>query len=431
VATDDAGAFGSSPELTLTVTGEPVAGDAKALTLADTPIDVDLRPLVAAYATPVDELAYATGQSINGVSSLLSDLLTARFVPAAGFSGSASFVYSVADRGIDPRLLLHYDMEQASVTPGGMIIDATGQGRDGTLDVVGNGTAGLTNAAPALIANQQSLRIQELGDLNGARIRRLVATNELDFSDHSWSYCGWFRRLSQTNEDFIFYIGNGDGYGSQEELQFYAASGSSALLLRHYVGANTTDIDLNAGSASLHEWHHAALTFERTSTASGVISLYLDGVLKATDDTFTFNLDQSVPIVFGGHQSTGFAVSRWFNGMLDEQTVFDTALSTDEIAALAVRSVAHFGGPSASNSIAVRVLAPEERPVISAPVMDAGGWVMTVDGPADLSYAVEASTNLVDWAPLVNAITPGPPFLWSDPDASLYPHRFYRIWLTP
>jgi len=431
VAVDETGAIGTSQPIAVTVTGEPMAWDAKALTLAATAVNIDLRPLVAAYATPVDELAYSVSQAVNGVSSILPDQFTARFMPAAGFSGSASFVYAVADRGVDPRLLLHYDMEQESVTPGGMINDATGQGRDGTLDVVGTGIALLTNAAPALLANRQALLMQESGDFNAARIQRLVAGSELDFSDHSWSFSGWFQRTSLANEDFIFYIGNGDGYGGQEELHLYGAPGSDLLILRHYVGEAATDIDLSAGSAPLDEWHHVALTFERTNTASGVISLYLDGVLKAIDDTFTLNLDQSVPIVFGGHQSAGFAVRRWFNGMLDELAVFNAALSADEVAVLAARSVAHFGGPSASGSIAVRVLATAERPVMSDPVVESGGWMMTVNGPTDLTYTFEASTNLIEWIPLDSALTPVPPFQWSDPDASLFPSRFYRIWLTP
>ena len=432
VATEEAGAAATSTPIVVTVTGAPLAWPGRALTLRNVPVEVDLQKWSSAYATRDDGLRYTAGLPTNGTVSLLADLHTARFVPASNVTGAASFVYTATDRAADPRLFLYYDMEQAGVSPGGAISDASGNGRDGTLDVVGSGGAELTGDTPPAIVSAKALLLREAANFNGARIRRQIGTNELNFSDQSWTFSGWFNRAAQTNEDFIFYLGNGDGFGSNEELHLFGASGSSALQLQHFIGQSATDIDLNAGEASLGVWHHVAITFARTNASAGVMSLYLDGQLKGSDASFALALDQSVPVIFGGHQNAGYAVTRWFNGLLDEVAVFNAALSAGDVAALATRSVAHFGGPSATNTVAVRVLAPEEAPALTSAGVSAGGaWALTVNGPSELTYTVEASTNLLEWTPLETTVPPALPFLWSDPEAPLLPRRFYRVRAEP
>ncbi len=431
VATEDAGAAATSAPVVVNVAGAPLAAAGQALTLKNAPVEVDLRPLASAYATDDDALHYTVRSPTNGAVTLRKERRTARFAPATNFIGSASFVYTVSDRALDPRLILYYDMEQASVANGGAVADASGNGRDGTLDVVGSGVAALTNSTPEPVVSSQALLLREQANNNGARIRRQVGTNELDFSNESWTFSGWFWRAAQTNEDFLFYIGNGDGFGSNEELHLFGASGSPSLQLQHFVGQSVADIDLSAGDASVGAWHHVAVTFARTNAAAGVMSLYLDGTLRAADNAFALNVDQTVPVIFGGHQNPGYAVTRWFNGIVDELAVFSGALSSNEVATLATRSVGHFGGASATNSVAVRVLAPEQAPALATPSLSGGGWSMTVSGPPDLRYTVEASTNLTSWMPLETYASPALPFLWSDPAALLFPRRFYRVRLDP
>jgi hypothetical protein len=415
----------------VTVTGQPVASAGRALTLKNAPVEVDLRPWVYAFETPPERLFYAVGQPASGAVTLLAERHMARFTPASNFTGSAAFDYVAGDVGIDARLLLYFDMEQEAVTLGGAVSDVSGNGRDGALEVVGTGNGALTNSTPQALAPGRALLLSERGDLNGACVRRLVGTNELHFSDQSWTFSGWFNRASQANDDFIFYLGNGDGFGSNEEFHLYGAVGSTMLSLKHFIGQNVTDIDLNASGVSLGAWHHVAVTFARTNTAAGVVSLYVDGALKGADGSFALRLDQTQPVVFGGHTASNNAVTRWFNGLLDDLAVFHGALTADEVSALAARSVAHFGGLSATNAVAVRVLATDAAPVMSASGWAGGAWAMTVNGPSDLSYTVEVSTNLATWLPLETRVSPALPFLWSDPDAAALPRRFYRVRLDP
>lgn len=44
-------------------------------------------------------------------------------------------------------------------------------------------------------------------------------------------------------------------------------------------------------------------------------------------------------------------------------------------------------------------------------------------------YAIEASTNLLDWTALFTANSPALPFGWLDADTNSYPQCFCRVWL--
>jgi hypothetical protein len=66
---------------------------------------------------------------------------------------------------------------------------------------------------------------------------------------------------------------------------------------------------------------------------------------------------------------------------------------------------------------------------LSSPALSSNGqFGFSVTGYSGLRYAVLASTNLVDWLPL---LTNASPFAFSDPDTLLFPKRFYRALYLP
>ena len=54
------------------------------------------------------------------------------------------------------------------------------------------------------------------------------------------------------------------------------------------------------------------------------------------------------------------------------------------------------------------------------------GVFMTLSGPSLHNYLVEASTNLVDWAPFAILANTNGAVRFNDPDAASYSKRFYR-----
>ena len=56
---------------------------------------------------------------------------------------------------------------------------------------------------------------------------------------------------------------------------------------------------------------------------------------------------------------------------------------------------------------------------------------MLITGDYGPDYAIEASTNLLDWATLFTTNSPALPFDWLDADTNSFPQRFYRVRLGP
>jgi autotransporter-associated beta strand protein len=85
---------------------------------------------------------------------------------------------------------------------------------------------------------------------------------------------------------------------------------------------------------------------------------------------------------------------------------------------------------SATQSFVVAVN-PLTQPTVSAPAYAVGQFTLSVDGQTGPDYEVLGSTNLTDWVSLVTNTSPTMPFLFTDPNASTYPTRFYRIVVGP
>jgi hypothetical protein len=94
-------------------------------------------------------------------------------------------------------------------------------------------------------------------------------------------------------------------------------------------------------------------------------------------------------------------------------------------------TVSDNGSPSlsATQSFNVTVTAPAQPTVSSS---FAGGLLsISVTGDNGPDYAVQASTNLVDWQTIFTTNSPAVPFNYTDPATASYPVRFYRIVAGP
>lgn len=328
-----------------TANDAPVAAGGNAYGDLAGAVDVDLRNYVTDDATPPEHLRFTVFDAANGTVVLLPDGHTARFTPSPGFTAAPAFRFTAADTGPDPRALLVYDFEPPDATAPTVVPDAAGFGRDGTLDVVGTGAATLNTDVPSAFGRDgRSLDLAENGGANAARLSRIVATSELNFNTSDWTVAGWFKRRDAANEDMVWHLNTGDGYGSNEEL-YLMAHNTSSLSLHHYPGP---DVSITSNGVLPNVWHHFAVTRRGTN-----MSLHLNGSLVGSDTTFTLALNPSYPLIFGGHADASAAYApRWLDGRLDDLAVYKAALDPAEIAALASGLTArHLGGLSATGTI--------------------------------------------------------------------------------
>ena len=225
---------------TKSINNRPTPASAAAVpATTGTPVEIDLAARVADSETPDNQLHFTVSNPSNGSVTLLPDGKTARFTPTA--SGPASFDFTTRDRGIHPRVIWHYDFESTATR------DASGHNRDATQTLVGTGTASLESDTSAALGSNstQSLRLTEATP-NAAKLSRLVTRSNLEMSNGSWTFATWFKRASRTTDDFLFYIGAGDGFsGNGDELQLRCGGNADTLRLEHYNAANAGDLTLD------------------------------------------------------------------------------------------------------------------------------------------------------------------------------------------
>jgi hyaluronate lyase len=383
VATDANGLSGRSLPVFVSVNRLPTALALAAATPNGVPVDVDLRSLVSDDHTSGTNLLFAVSPGSNGVVSLLADGHTARFTPAAGYRGPASFNYQVTDTGEDARLLLHYQLQ-------GNAADATPNGRAALVNVAGNGAFAYVNDAPAPVAPWlgQSLQLGENGTSGAVKLDRYVSPAEFNFQTSNWTAVGWCKRANTNNSDFMFHLGTGSGGTGVNDLQLRFDSGNNTVRFYNY-NATGNDASLST-SASAGVWHHFAVVHN-----GAALALYFDGVLIGTDSSTTITADPAGPVTFGGNGTVASFTDRWFNGQFADLAIFCGALNSVEINRLAKSvDVAHFGGGTAGNTVAVQVLSNLElwRAQYFGSVTNAGAGADTADADGD------GEANLLEFA---------------------------------
>lgn len=336
----------------------PVAANGNATLSGDNPVDIDLRAFVTDDTTPPEQMLFSVGSAVNGTVVLLADGYTARFTPNPGYTGVPSFQFTATDTAADPRMVLAYDFDLPAATDPSEVTDASGRGRNGLLETIGTGGASYIDAGtpggPVVASRQgsRSIELFENGGANAARISRVLSTAEINWNSSDWTVVGWFKRRDSTNEDMIWHVHAGDGFGSGEEL-YSMLNGASNFTTHHYPGPDVNIAIAGPGTPN-GAWHHFAVV-----RSGNQMLVFVDGALANSDSDFVLNINQTYPLVLGGHtDTTATYAPRWFDGQLDELAVFNAALSyapeNNEIARLAAGApVRHFGGQSSTATISL------------------------------------------------------------------------------
>ncbi|MGB8167108.1 MAG: LamG-like jellyroll fold domain-containing protein, partial [Chthoniobacteraceae bacterium] len=333
----------------------PVTINGVATSNGENAVDIDLRNYVTDDTTTPDQMLFSVSGAVNGTVTLLADGHTARFTPTPGYTGVPSFTFNVTDGGGDPNTVLAWDFDLPDSSTVNVVPDVSGNGRDGTIDFAGAGTYSFSTDRPGSLTEQggRSLDLVE-NTTAGARVQRVIAATELNWNTDDWTVAGWFKRRDTTNDDIVWHISDGDGFGSNDELYLNCPAGATTVRLQHFnaVGA-AFDVDIAQAGIAAGVWHHFAVVRNGAS-----LSLYINGALAGTDSAFTLALNPASPLVFGGHASATFAPQRWFDGGLDELLVSRAALNATQINSLAGGlSVRHFGGLSSTGTISLSAAA--------------------------------------------------------------------------
>lgn len=393
-ATDPQGNTGSQV-WPVTVNAKPVLALSTPVTTENTPVDIDLRTFVSDELTPDEKIFYDVDRVRNGRMTLLPDGYTARFTPNPNFNGSANFRLVVRDQSLGPGFRFFYDFEPPDSHEDAQTTDTSNYKRTGTLQSVNGGTYGYDAGVPEMLSPQsaQSLVLAQNGT-SGARLRRTLTTSDHNLNDADWTLSAWVKRGGTDTEDFVFHLGDGDGHGTENELELFFTAGSDVLKLQKW-GGGGLEKEIVCADMPSGQWHHLTLIYDRTASNSGTFHLYVGRFLRGTMASVTMNVNQAAPIVAGGHGSTTSSVDRWFDGQMDE-VLFQSGLSTrNEIYNRSRMGARHHHGLNASSGMTINVTGTNQPPSLE-PVADRYVPVNASGNPVTvrLSDAETESRNL-------------------------------------
>jgi hypothetical protein len=131
-------------------------------------------------------------------------------------------------------------------------------------------------------------------------------------------------------------------------------------------------------------------------------------------------VEQTVPVVFGGHNHETASTERWFDGKLDDIGLWGMRLTGGQVASLASMTGSHFGGLATNNIISLTVNPVNDAPALTAlsnRALIAGATLAVsnnatdVDLPGDtLTFSlltappgasINPATGLIAWRPAI------------------------------
>jgi hypothetical protein len=154
-----------------------------------------------------------------------------------------------------------------------------------------------------------------------------------------------------------------------------------------------------------NQWYHLGLT-----RASGVLRLYVDGAQVSTATNSLAIPAANVPLTIG--QAEGF----FMQGLMDEISVYDRALTTAEVAG--IYQAGALGKCQAGQALSIG----------QAGFNATGHFQFQILGAqAGAAIEVQASSDLANWANIWQTVHSNGVESFTDPDATLNPRRFYRV----
>jgi autotransporter-associated beta strand protein len=351
----------------VTVNAKPVLAVTTPTTTENTPVDIDLRAFVTDDITPDEQLFFEVDRVRNGKMTLLPDGYTARFTPNPNFNGSTNYRLVVRDQSLGSSFRFLYDFEPPDSHEDSLSTDQSNFNRTGTLQAINSGTFAYdASVPPALTPQSANALVLAQNGASGARLRRTMTTSDHNFNDADWTFSTWVKRGGTDTEDFVFHLGDGDGHGTENELELFFAAGSDVLKLQKW-GAGGLEKEIMVSDITSSQWQHITLSYDRTATNTGTFYLYVGQFLRGSVAAVTMNVNQATALVAGGHASTTANVDRWFDGVMDE-VLFQSGLSTrTEIYNRSRMGARHYHGLSViGNNLTLTVTGANQPPSIAA-----------------------------------------------------------------
>ena len=203
-------------------------------------------------------------------------------------------------------------------TSGTTATDSSGNGNDGTLTYMSGNewTAGQIDGALELDGSNDYVNVGDAASLDITDAITVTAWIKPNASQSG------YKRLIEKHYASSWYFGYSSGANG---LSTYINGGQRALT--------------STGILTVGEWKHVAFTYDKDAGGTDEVKIYLNGAVRATGNYSSAIGTDNRDIAIGRYKyGSGYA----FNGSIDDVRIYNSALSAEDVAALAGVLEAHY-----------------------------------------------------------------------------------------
>ena len=162
------------------------------------------------------------------------------------------------------------------------------------------------------------------------------------FNGQPFSASAWIQTTSTSDDTFAIgrhYAGTNNGY----VLGINRSGGAYGLAGRawSYVSSSPSGVAISSTTVTDGQWHHLLMTY----SASGLLTIFVDGVREATMPPQTFNAN-TAPFLVGGLVNQALQSQGVFTGLIDDVQLYDGVLNGQQICFI-------FNNPGAAASLII------------------------------------------------------------------------------
>jgi hypothetical protein len=205
--------------------------------------------------------------------------------------------------------------------------DKSGQGNNGTLTLMDPATDWVAGKIGSNALDfDGSNDYVELGNVSALNFERT----------DSFSIGTWIKTTGVTSDQIIFSKQDNSGDVSNRGYVFHTdVSGTNARIGLDLVSTwstNVIEVRSNTTTGTIisdNEWHYVVVTYDGSSSASGV-NFYVDGTIEPMEtvkDTLSATTQTSESVQISGREGSNIV----FNGSIDDVRIYNRALSASEI----------------------------------------------------------------------------------------------------
>ena len=155
----------------------------------------------------------------------------------------------------------------------------------------------------------------------------------------------WVLPESVTNGDYNVIVSKYD-HGSNDRQYLLALYGTAVGEYKvqgriSNDGTATTAVDSTVTDYAISAWHHVAMVYNDID-----IRIYVDGVLACTPGAHTTGISEEPSAFAVGTMFNSTATGQYFDGLIDEVSIYNEALSSGDIAAIYANGISGNKGGS-------------------------------------------------------------------------------------